>query len=65
MNRKMTLTGASAKAEGQGKVQVKISLEVETSADMARDIILEAGEILDQEVDCKIEAIQAKMNLKK
>jgi len=61
MNRQMTLKGASAKAQGEGGVLVRLSLEAITSADMARDILMEVGEMLDQEVTCEIEAVQMKL----
>ena len=61
MNRRMILKAASAKAQMEGKVLVHLSLEIMTSADMARDIIMEAGEMLDQEIECKIELVQGKM----
>jgi len=64
MNRQMTLKGASAKAQPEGNVLVRLSMEVITSADMARDILMEAGELLDQEVNCEIKANQSKIEFK-
>ena len=65
MKRNMVFKGVVAKGLPEGNVRVNIGLEAQVSPDMARDILLEVGDMLDKEVSCEIELVQGRMNLKK